>query len=129
MSNTIIILGNLTKDPTPKFTPAGMEISNFSIAHNSMRKGVKHTTYIECTAWDKKANFINIYLKKGTRVLVTGSLEQATWDDKTTGAKRSKHFINVSAIESLSKKDEAPAAEEVVQEEEFNPVTADQIPF
>lgn len=93
--NIVLLLGNLTRDPEVTYTPKGTACANFGIAVNKVwfnDAGQKHesVTFVDITAWEKGAEWAGEYLKKGAEVHVTGELKLDTWDDKTTGDKRSK---------------------------------------
>ena len=95
MFNKVILIGNLTRDPEIKYLPSGMAVCDFDIAVNRKyrtkdgQKG-EDTTFVQCKAWDKKAEFVAEWFKKGKLILVEGRLNQESWEDKQTGAKRSK---------------------------------------
>jgi single-strand DNA-binding protein len=129
MINHFTVLGNITKDPECKFITGGKEISNFSIAYNKVTKGTKETYYFDCTAFEKQANFINTYLKKGARVIVEGSLRQEKWDDKTTGQKRTKISVVVSRCVSLDKKSDSTDETTHPEPEHVPAVDEGEIPF
>lgn len=98
------VMGNLTRDPEAKSTTS-TEVSNFSIAVNKEKTGgEKETYFFDCTAFGKTANFVNSYMKKGSRVFVEYSLKQDRWDDKATGAKRYKVSLICNKVTGLDKK-------------------------
>ena len=93
--NKVILMGNLTRDPESRTTPSGQSVTNFSLAVNRSWKGAdgsnqEAVSYIDCVAWGKTGEIITQYLGKGRAVLVSGRLDQSSWDDKETGKKRSK---------------------------------------
>lgn len=93
--NKVILMGNLTRDPETRTTPSGQSVTNFSLAVNRTWKGQDGQTnedvsYIDCVAWGKPGEIIAQYLGKGRAVLVSGRLDQRSWEDKETGGKRSK---------------------------------------
>lgn len=93
--NKVILMGNLTRDPETRTTPGGTSVTNFSLAVNRSWKGAdgqqnEDVSYIDCVAWGKPGEIIAQYLGKGRAVLVSGRLDQRTWEDKETGGKRSK---------------------------------------
>ena len=90
-----IITGNLTRDPELRTTPNGASVCSFSVAVNRVYKDAsgeqkEDVSFIDCSAWGKLGEMINQYAKKGTGVLVSGRLDQRSWEDKTTGQKRSR---------------------------------------
>lgn len=93
--NKVILMGNLTRDPETRNTPNGQSVTNFSLAVNRTWKGAdgqqnEDVSYIDCVAWGKPGEIIAQYLQKGRAVLVSGRLDQRSWDDKDSGQKRSK---------------------------------------
>lgn len=85
--HTIVIAGNLGRDPEMRFTPSGQAVTNFSIAvnesfTNNNGEKVKRTIWFRITAWGKQAEICNQYLKKGRMVLVEGRI---TADPNTGG--------------------------------------------
>lgn len=95
-----IITGNLTRDPELRTTPNGASVCSFSVAVNRVYRDSngeqkEDVSFIDCSAWGKLGEMINQYAKKGTGVLVSGRLDQRSWEDKTTGSKRSRVEIVV----------------------------------
>ena len=90
-----IITGNLTRDPELRTTPNGASVCSFSVAVNRTFKDStgdqkEDVSYIDCSAWGKLGEMINQYAKKGSGVLVSGRLDQRSWEDKNGGGKRSR---------------------------------------
>lgn len=93
--NKVILMGNLTRDPESRTTPSGQSVTNFSLAVNRTWRDAggeqqEAVSYIDCVAWGKPGEIIAQYLGKGRAVLVSGRLDQRSWDDKDSGQKRSK---------------------------------------
>ena len=89
MFHTIIIAGNLGKDPEMRYTPSGQAVTSFSVATSrkytsSNGEQVNETIWFRVSAWGKQAEVCNQYLKKGSKVLVEGRLTP----DKNTGGPR-----------------------------------------
>jgi len=79
MFHTIIIVGNLGRDPEMRYTPSGQAVTNFSVATSRQYTGsdggqVKETIWFRISAWGKQAETCNQYLRKGSKVLVEGRL-------------------------------------------------------
>ncbi len=77
--HTIIIVGNLGRDPEMRYTPSGKPVTSFSVAssrsyNNPNGEKVEETIWFRVTAWDKQAETCNQYLRKGSKVLVEGRL-------------------------------------------------------
>lgn len=107
--NIVIIAGNLTRDPEIKYTLKGTAICNLSVAVNRKWLGddgeqKEEVTFVECTAWQKTAETIGQYLKKGDPILVEGRLTLEQWEDKQSGEKRQKLKVTVGAFQFLSVK-------------------------
>jgi single-strand DNA-binding protein len=86
MYHTLIIVGNVGKDPEMRYTPSGQAVTSFSVATNRQYTGsngeqVKETIWFRVSAWGKTAEVCNQYVKKGSKVLVEGRLTP----DKATG--------------------------------------------
>ncbi|MBR2998526.1 single-stranded DNA-binding protein [Candidatus Saccharibacteria bacterium] len=95
-----IITGNLTRDPELRTTPNGSSVCSFSVAVNRVYRDTsgeqkEDVSFIDCSAWGKLAEMISQYAKKGSGVLVSGRLSQRSWEDKTSGQKRSRVEIVV----------------------------------
>lgn len=93
--NKVILMGNLTRDPETRTTPNGQTVTNFSLAVNRTWRGSDGSQqeavgYFDCVAWGKAGEIIAQYLGKGRAVLVSGRLDQRSWEDKESGGKRSK---------------------------------------
>ncbi|MBQ3452785.1 single-stranded DNA-binding protein [Candidatus Saccharibacteria bacterium] len=95
-----IITGNLTRDPELRTTSNGANVCSFSVAVNRVYKDAsgeqkEAVSYIDCSAWSRLGEMIAQYAKKGTGVLVSGRLDQRSWEDKETHQKRSRVEIVV----------------------------------
>lgn len=84
MYQQITIIGNLGRDPEQRFTPDGKPVTNFSVATSRKYKDTDETTWFRISTWDKQAEACNQYLRKGSKVFVTGRLVP----DKATGSPR-----------------------------------------
>jgi single-strand DNA-binding protein len=89
MYHTLIIVGNVGKDPEMRYTPSGQAVTSFSVATNrqytaSNGEQVKETIWFRVSAWGKQAEVCNQYLRKGAKVLIEGRLTP----DKNTGGPR-----------------------------------------
>lgn len=105
--NQVILMGNLTDHPEVKQMPSGNSVAKFSLALNRSYKDgdewKEATDYVDVVAWGTLASQIHERLSKGSRALVTGRLTLQTWDDKTTGAKRSKLEVLALDVTFLDK--------------------------
>ena len=90
-----ILCGNVTRDPEVRTTPNGASVTSFSLAVNRVYKdssgaNQENVSFFDIVAWGKLGETIAQYAKKGTGMLVSGRLEQRSWDDKNGGGKRSR---------------------------------------
>ena len=89
-----IIVGNLTRDPELRSTPSGAQVCGFSVAVNRKFKDQEEVSFFNCNAWGKLGETIAQYGRKGSGILVSGRLDQRSYDDKN-GQRRSVVEINV----------------------------------
>ncbi|MDR3298047.1 MAG: single-stranded DNA-binding protein [Candidatus Nomurabacteria bacterium] len=94
-----IIMGNLTRDPEMRSTPSGAQVCGFSVAVNrtfkdSSGQQQEAVSFIDCSAWGRAGEIIAQYTKKGSGIMVSGRLDQRSWEDKE-GQKRSRVEIIV----------------------------------
>ena len=87
--HTIIIVGNLGRDPEMRYTPNGNAVTTINVAshrtfNDSSGQRQKITTWFRVSVWGKQAESVNNYLQKGSQVLVEGELQP----DKETGNPR-----------------------------------------
>jgi single-strand DNA-binding protein len=85
--HTVILVGNLGRDPEMRYSPTGQAVTNFSVAVDASYTGqdgtkVEKTIWVRVSTWGKQAEACNQYLKKGKKVLVEGHLQ---CDPKTGG--------------------------------------------
>ena len=98
-------IGTLTRDV--EIRQAGQtSVGNVSLAINekyTTKSGEKRedVLFLECVLWGKTAELAGQYLAKGKQVLFSGRLKQENWEDKATGAKRSKVVLNVDDMQFL----------------------------
>lgn len=89
--NSITVVGNLSQEPELKFVPSGAAVATFSVAVNKRvnKDGAWEDVlmgFFNCTAWRDLAENV-AELSKGDRVIVTGTLQQRSWEDDS-GKKR-----------------------------------------
>lgn len=104
--NKVFLLGNLTRDPEVRYTPKGSAVADLGIAVNrqyTLETGEKReeVTFVDVTFWGRTAEVAGEYLKKGRSVFIEGRLQLDTWDDKTSGQKRSKLKVIGEAMQML----------------------------
>ena len=82
--NKVILMGRLTKDPEIRTTQDGAHsIARYTLAvDRKFSKQEQSADFISCTAWEKKAEFAQKYLRKGTKVVVTGRIQTGSYTDR-----------------------------------------------
>ena len=105
--NTVVLLGNLTRDVDLRTLPNGTVVGSSGIAVNSKYKDSsgaqrEDVMFIDLTFWGRTAEIAEQYLSKGSEVLIEGALKLETWEKD--GQKRSKHSVKVSTMQMLGKK-------------------------
>ncbi len=108
--NKVFIIGRLTKDPEIRTTSTGKKVASFSVAVSDGKdqNGQELTQYFNMSGWDRLAEIIESYVKKGTKVAVFGSLKNRSWD-KPDGTKGYATDILARELEILSSKAETEA--------------------
>lgn len=109
--NRITMTGHLTRDPELRYTAKGVAVCALQLASNYQHKGDGElpessrveTCFIEVVAWKGLAEISAKSLNKGSHILVEGRLKMDTWEDTTTGVRKSKHKITADSIHFLDK--------------------------
>lgn len=106
-TNLVLLAGNLTRPPDVRRTNNGTAVAAMGLAINERRKdqqgnAIESTVFIDIEAWGKTAEYCRDYLQKGAAVLIQGRLKVDSWDDKQTGAKRSKVLVTADRVQNLS---------------------------
>ena len=102
--NIFIASGNLTRDPELRYTKEGKPVVSFAIAINEGSGEKRSTEFVDCQAWDKLAETVAEYCRRGRKVLITGRYSTDEWIDKTTNQKRRKTIINCRNVEFLDRR-------------------------
>jgi len=110
--NRVFLMGRLTFDPELRYTPSGSAVTDLRMATSrtwTSKEGDRkeETLYIDVTVWDRQAETCCQYLKKGSGIHVEGSLKMDSWDDKTTGEKRSKIKVQAERVQFLDRRGDA----------------------
>ena len=103
--NTVVVTGNLTRDPELRSTNSGTAVCSLRIASNSRRKDasgnwVDKPNYFDVTVWGAQGENCSQYLSKGRPVAVDGRLEWREWEDKE-GNKRQAVDIIADSVQFL----------------------------
>lgn len=95
IDNTVVITGNATREPELRYTPSGQAVTSFGMAVNrrwqnrQTQEWEQATSFFDVTAWGPLAENVSESVPKGSRVTVTGRLDQRSWETPE-GEKRSK---------------------------------------
>jgi single-strand DNA-binding protein len=143
MFQTIILVGNVGRDPEMRYTPSGQAVTSFSVATNrqytnNSGETIKETIWFRISAWGKTGETCNQYLKKGSKVLIEGRLtaDPATGGPRVwtgqDGSTRASFEVSAQTVRFLSTRSEAegggtssaPGAEDASA-----PAENEEIPF
>ena len=139
MYHTIIIVGNLGRDPEMRYTPSGQAVTNFNVATNrqyttSDGNQVKETVWFRISTWGKTAETTNQFLKKGSKVLVEGRLNPdpdtggpRLWE-RQDGTSAASYEVTANVVRFLSSRAEDDEAAYTVSEGE-GAANDEDIPF
>lgn len=123
--NVLAISGNLVKDPELRSTQGGKQVVGFTVAIN---EGKDKTEYIDCVAWEKTADLISKYCKKGDRMTCSGRIQTRSWEKD--GQKKYKTEAVIHQFDFPPKKQDAGSnTEGVYQPETSGGGMGDEIPF
>jgi single-strand DNA-binding protein len=91
--NKVLLLGNVGKDPEIRSTAGGMTVASFSLATAERTKGADgqwgdKTEWHNIVCFDRTAEIVRDYVKKGSMIFIEGKITQNSWNDKTSGEKK-----------------------------------------
>ena len=118
----IVIIGNVTKDPMKAATKTGSQFVVVTVAVNGFNRGEKTVHYYDCSLFGKAAETAEKYIRKGTRLSVTGDLVINSYT-KQDGTVKTSFGINNCSFEMLSSKKESS------DQDEFTDISPADIPF
>lgn len=121
--NQVILIGRLTKDPELRETSNGKPVASFTLAVDKFGEGAD---FINCVVWNKQAENLAKYQKKGGQIGITGRLQTRDYEDEK-GNKRYITEVVADSIEYLgAKKEESNQTQEKVEPLEFSTKTTTQ---
>ena len=114
--NEVRVIGRLTRDPELRVVANGQSVAQLGLATSRKYKGQdgvlrEETTFVDITCWGKLADAVARYVKKGGLIFVGGRLKFDSWDDKTSGQKRSKLSVVAENVQFLDRRDGIAEAE------------------
>ncbi len=107
--NKVFLLGNVGKDPEIRSTAGGMQVASFSLATADRAKD-QQGNWADKTEWhnivcfQRTAEVVRDYVKKGSQILVEGKIQTRSWDDKASGEKKYKTEILCNELTLLGGK-------------------------
>lgn len=108
--NKVILIGNLGKDPEIRYTSNGAAIANITVATSETWKDKQTGENVERTEWhrvvfyQRLAEIVGEYLRKGSKVYIEGRLQTRKWQDKTSGQDRYTTEIIAENMQMLDSK-------------------------
>ena len=107
--NKVFLLGNVGKDPEIRTTAGGMTVASFSLATADRAKDAQgnwadKTEWHNLVCFQRTAEIVRDYVKKGSQIFVEGKIQTRSWDDKTSGEKKYKTEILVNELSLLGGK-------------------------
>lgn len=143
----VILMGNLTRDPETRTTNSGQSVTSFSLAVGRSWKGSdgqtqEQTSFINCVAWGRPGEVIAQYVKKGNPLLVSGRLDQRSYEDKDGNKRQAVEVVvedfnfigggrgDDSSDYSAPSDNKSKKSEDVVIEDiDDKPIDLSEIPF
>ncbi len=107
--NKVFLLGNVGKDPEIRSTAGGMTVASFSLATADRQKDPQgnwtdKTEWHNLVCFQRTAEIVRDYVKKGSQIFVEGKIQTRSWDDKASGEKKYKTEILVNDLSLLGGK-------------------------
>ena len=104
--NKVFLLGNVGKDPEIRATAGGMTIASFTLATADRAKDQQgnwadKTEWHNLVAFQRTAEIVRDYVKKGTQLFIEGKIQTRSWDDKESGQKKYRTEILVNELSLL----------------------------
>lgn len=148
--NKVILMGNLTRDVEMRTTSGGQNVASFSLAVTRSWRGQdgqqqEQTSFINCVAWGKAGEIIAQYTSKGSSLLVSGRLDQRSYEDKDgnkrqavevvvedfnfTGGRGGESGGNSGSYSSPAPASASKSDDVVIDDIDDKPIDLSEIPF
>lgn len=111
MINRVVLVGRLTRDPMLRKTQTGKSVASFTVAVNRRFGQNEQADFISCVAWEKTAEILTQYTKKGSLIALEGRIQSSSYDDKD-GKRVYKQDVvcdNLQLLESKSSSGQRPS--------------------
>lgn len=129
--NKVVLMGRLTKDPETRYTQtSNTQVTSFTLAVNRRvsKEGQPSADFINIIAWNKTAEFVSKYFKKGQQVGVIGRIQTRNYNDE----QGQKHYVTEVVAEEVyfadTKKEEVEK-NQLVEGNQFEITSEDDLPW
>lgn len=107
MLNKVMLIGNCGKDAEVRATPSGKKVASLTLATTKSFKGAdgqkqEKTEWHNLVAWDRLAEIMGQYVRKGHKLYIEGEIQTRSWDDPTSGEKKYRTEILVQEMKMLT---------------------------
>jgi single-strand DNA-binding protein len=137
--NKVILVGNVGQDPEVKYMPSGVPVARVSLATDERFKDKNdqwqdRTAWHSIVAWQRLAEIVGEYVRKGTKLYIEGKLQTTSWQDRQSGEKKYRIEIVARDLVLLGSREDGQniAAQYASHESDTEPAPAvvdDDIPF
>ena len=137
--NKVILVGNVGQDPEVRYTAGGVPVAKVSLATNERFKARNEqwqdrTEWHSVVAWQRLAEIVGEYVRKGAKVYVEGKLQTSSWEDRQSGERKYRTEIVARDIVLLGSRDNGPEGRGEMPSGQSSPepvpaVADDDIPF
>lgn len=145
--NKVILMGNLTRDVEVRTTASGQTVASFSLAVSRSWRGQdgqqqEQTSFINCVAWGKAGEIIAQYTSKGSSLLVSGRLDQRSYEDKDGNKRQAVEVVvedfnftggrgdnSGGSFEPAAPSSNSKSKDVVIEDIDDKPIDLSEIPF
>lgn len=128
--NKVILLGRLTREPETRFTQTNnVQVTSFTLAVNRRfaKQGEQQADFINCVAWNKTAEFVSKYFRKGQQVAIVGRIQTRTYQDNNNQTRYITEVIAEEVYFADSNKNETNNT--TITDDQFEITSGDDLPF
>ena len=130
--NKVILVGNVGQDPEVKYTPSGVPVARLSLATNERFKDKNdqwqgRTEWHSIVAWQRLAEIVGEYVRKGTKLYIEGKLQTTSWQDRQSGEKKYRTEIVARDIMLLGSRENGEKGAAETPNEESGPVPVSSV--
>jgi single-strand DNA-binding protein len=123
--NKVILVGNVGQDPEVKYTASGVPVAKLSLATNERFKDKNEarqdrTEWHSVLAWQRLAEIVGEYVRKGSKLYIEGKLQTSSWEDKQRGERKYRTEIVARDVVLLGSRDSGEEGRPQTPGEESN---------